>query len=161
MSDPSPARGNFHVNPGLLSLPFSGILHNTQFSQFPHIIKLFIGNKISKIFEKVKQTNKYEDTNIPCPVMWRCQVWAEASASYTHWHIPYDNLYLQHSLGQVTGKPSQDKMWSRKERSRGHRVRAGEIFAELSKQKMSRQRPGPVRWGEARLTPTSDLGRAR
>ena len=64
MSDPSPARGNFHVNPGLLSLPFSGILHNTQFSQFPHIIKLFIVNKISKIFEKVKQTNKYEDTNM-------------------------------------------------------------------------------------------------
>ena len=43
-------------------------------------------------------------------------------------------------------------MWSRKERSRGHKVRAGrEIFAELSKQqKMSRQRPGPVSSDEAR-----------
>ena len=67
----------------------------------------------------------------------------------------------------MTGEPGQDKMWSRKERSRGHKVRAGgEIFAELSKQqKMSRQRPGPVssdepRRGEASLTPTSDLGLA-
>ena len=46
--------GNFHIRPGLLSLPISGVLHNTQFSSFPLFLKLFIVNKISKISKKVK-----------------------------------------------------------------------------------------------------------
>ena len=82
--------------------------------------------------------------------MWRCQLWAENPrvTRIDTFHI--DNLYLQ--LPGAGDRWAKDKMWSRKERSRGHKVRAGrEIFAELSKQqKMSRQRPGPVSSDEAR-----------
>ena len=107
---PAPARGNFHVNSGLLSLLFSGILHNTQYGQFP---PQFIGNEISKIFIKVKQTNKYEvDKNFPCPVMWRCP-------QVTHIDTFHMIIYICNiPWSQVTSKQSLDQMWSRKERSR-------------------------------------------
>lgn len=56
-------------------------------------------------------------------------------------------------------------MWSRKERPRGHRVRAGRYFCWTVKTKKnvtSEARAGQLRWGEASsltpATPTSDLG---
>ena len=115
--------GNFHISPGLLSLPISGVLHNTQHNNSPSFLNCLLSIKLAKY---LKRWNKQIRGCIKTEV-------AMSAAQVTlrdTFHI--HNLYLHHSQepGQVTGEPGQDQMWSRVRR-RGYASPSGARSQEL------------------------------
>ena len=44
--------GNFHIRPGLLSLPISGVLHNTQQNNSPSFLNCLLSIKLAKYLKR-------------------------------------------------------------------------------------------------------------
>ena len=142
--------GNFHISPGLLSLPISGVLHNTQHNNSPSFLNCLLSIKLAKY---LKRWNKQIRGCIKTEV-------AMSAAQVTlrdTFHI--HNLYLHHSQepGQVTGEPGQDQEAGIRLtiRSQEPGVRGGKILLNCQNKKCPVRGPGrsaQMMWDQ--LTPT-------